>query len=169
MISLPIPGLPAVAWRWIAILTTVAATAITAWVKGAAHVQADFDRFEASVTALGKAQAARATAINQARTTITRNIEADYEKGNSALRALYPAPGGLRHPDTRSCPLPGIPSPAPGPDGPASDPGPGAGLPAPDPDECTALRADAAVATRQLLYLQAWVAQQAGVEAALDQ
>lgn len=148
-------------YRLLAMALLAAALFGAGWVKGMQHGAADHAEFSARVAALGDAAEARTRATVRRQTAITNDTETTYAKGSTDLLRLH-GPGRLRwQSHFGGVKLPALPDPARQPDGPAADAGPGAAEPAPDTDACAGLRSDAAVTTRQLLFLQGWVERQA--------
>lgn len=130
------------------------------WVKGASHVQDKFGVFQGQVSATGKARAAKTVTTIQSQKTITANTEAAYAQGDPALRNLY-GPGRVRKPGSGGRPVPAVPGAASGTDARPADPGPGADVSsAGSDDQCAGLKANAAVTTREYLFLRDWVERQ---------
>lgn len=151
-------------YRLLAMVLLAAALFGAGWVKGMQHGAADHAEFAARVAALGDAAEARTSATVRRQTAITNDTETTYAQGSTDLRRLH-GPGRLRgQSHFGGVKLPAIPDPARQPDGPAADAGPGAVEPAPDGDACAGLRSDAAVTTRQLLFLQGWVERQGAAD-----
>lgn len=148
-------------YRLLAMALLAAALFGAGWVKGMQHGAADHAEFAARVAALGDAAEARTRATVRRQAAITTHTETTYAQGSTDLRRLH-GPGRLRgQSHFGGVKLPAIPDPAGQSDGPAADAGLGAADPAPDGDACAGLRSDAAVTTRQLLFLQGWVERQA--------
>lgn len=148
-------------YRLLALALLAAALFGAGWVKGMQHGAADHAEFAARVAALGDAAEARTSATVRRQTAITNDTETTYAKGSTDLLRLH-GPGRLRgQSHFGGVKLPAIPDPARQPDDSAADAGPGAAEPAPDVDACAGLRSDAAMTTRQLLFLQGWVERQA--------
>ena len=148
-------------YRLLALALLAAALFGAGWVKGMQHGAADHAEFAARVAAQGEAAEARTRVTVRRQAAITTDTETTYAQGSTDLRRLH-GPGRLRgqaHFDGLK--LPAVPDPAAEPDAAAADAGPGAAEPAPDADACAGLRSDAAMTTRQLLFLQGWVEQQA--------
>lgn len=148
-------------YRLLALALLAAALFGAGWVKGMQYGADDHAEFAARVAAQGEAAEARTRATVRRQAAITTDTETTYAQGSTDLRRLH-GPGRLRgqaHFDGLK--LPAVPDPAAEPDAAAADAGPGAAEPAPDADACAGLRSDAAMTTRQLLFLQGWVEQQA--------
>lgn len=146
-------------YRLLAMALLAAALFGAGWVKGMQHGATEHAEFAARVAALGDAAEARTRATMRRQAAITTHTETTYAQGSTDLRRLH-GPGRLRgQPHFGGVKLPAIPDPARQPDDPAADPRPGSAEPAPDADACAGLRSDAAVTTRQLLFLQGWVEQ----------
>ena len=148
-------------YRLLALALLAAALFGAGWVKGMQYGADDRAEFAARVAALGDAAEARTRATVRRQAAITTDTEKTYAQGSTDLRRLH-GPGRLRgQAHFAGVKLPAVPDPARQPDDPAADAGPGAAEPAPDADACAGLRSDAAMTTRQLLFLQGWVEQQA--------
>lgn len=132
------------------------------WSRGASHVQTQYDAYRTAVEAAGRAQAAKTETITQAQSVVTAQSEKTYDQGTPALRNLY-GPGRVRDSNTRRRPVSTVPDAAGIADAAPADAGSSAGSVAPDQAQCAGLESDAAVTTRQLLYLQDWVEQQGRV------
>ena len=151
-------------YRLLAMALLAAALFGAGWVKGMQHGAADHAEFSARVAALGDAAEARTRATVRRQTAITNDTETTYAQGSTDLLRLH-GPGRLRgQSHFGGVKLPAIPDPARQPDDPAADAGPGAADPAPDVDACAGLRSDAALTTRQLLFLQGWVERQGAAD-----
>lgn len=151
-------------YRLLAMALLAAALFGAGWVKGMQHGAADHAEFAARVAALGDAAEARTRATVRRQAAITTHTETTYAQGSTDLRRLH-GPGRLRgEAPFGGVKLPALPDPAGQSDGPAADAGPGAVEPAPDGDACAGLRSDAAVTTRQLLFLQGWVERQGAAD-----
>ena len=129
------------------------------WLKGAGHVQGEFDRYLADEKAAVAAQEARTKAISATQKTITTASEAHHAATTTALRDLY-GPGRLQPPAAGGGLLSRFPAASLRVDAPAADTGPGSDGPASRPDDYPRLRSDAALTTVQLLELQAWILDQ---------
>lgn len=148
-------------YRLLSLVLLAAALFGAGWVKGMQHGAAEHAEFAARVAALGDAAEARTRATVRRQTAITNDTETTYAQGSTDLLRLH-GPGRLRgQTHFGGVKLPPLPDPARQPDDPAADAGPGAAEPAPDVDACAGLRSDAAMTTRQLLFLQGWVERQA--------
>lgn len=144
-------------YRLLALALLAAALFGAGWVKGMQHGAAEHAEFAARVAALGDAAEARTRATVRRQAAITTHTETTYAQGSTDLRRLH-GPGRLRgQAHFGGVKLPALPDPARQSDGPAADAGLGAADPAPDGDACAGLRSDAAMTTRQLLFLQGWV------------
>lgn len=150
--------------RWAVIAALCAALFCYGFVVGLRHESDRHTDFVAQVARAGAKQQARTDAAVGRQTAITQQSEIKHVQGAAALRDLY-GPGRtdrMRQPSHfDGLKLPAVPDPAAEPDAAAADAGPGAAEPAPDADACAGLRSDAAMTTRQLLFLQGWVEQQA--------
>lgn len=148
-------------YRLLALTLLAAALFGAGWVKGMQHGAADHAEFAARVAALGDAAEARTRATVRRQAAITTDTETTYAQGSADLRRLH-GPGRLRgQAHFGGIKLPTVPISPGQSDGPTADAGPGAAESAPDTDACAGLRSDAAVTTRQLLFLQDWVERQA--------
>ena len=148
-------------YRLLALALLAAALFGAGWVKGMQYGADDHAEFAARVAAQGEAAEARTHATVRRQAAITTDTETTYVQGSTDLLRLH-GPGRLRgQAHFAGVKLPALPDPAAEPDAAAADAGPGAAEPAPDADACAGLRSDAAMTTRQLLFLQGWVEQQA--------
>lgn len=151
-------------WRLLALALLAAALFGAGWVKGMQYGAADHAKFAARVSALGEVAEAKTRATVRRQTAITTHTETTYAQGSDTLRRLH-GPGRLREQaHFGGVKLPALPGPSRQSDGPAADAGPGAAEPAPDGDACAGLRSDAAMTTRQLLFLQGWVERQGAAD-----
>lgn len=154
-------ALPDVLVRWVVMAAIGAALWGYGYVSGLRSEADRHTEFAASVASAGARQEARTAAAVRNQRSITQQTETTYVQGNDAVRRLY-GPGRVRKPETdpRRGELPAIPQAAGEPDAATANPGPGAALPAAGEDPCGALKSDAAVTTRELLFLQDWIRQQ---------
>lgn len=129
------------------------------FVKGVEYEGAKFDAFKTKVDAAGKVQQAKHDAVEKKGVEITKNVGNEYAQGSNDLRRLY-GPGRVRNDAGRSKAAP-VPKAPAGTDARPADLGPSASIKPPVADECAGLRSDAAVTTRQFLFLRDWVEQQA--------
>ena len=137
------------------------------WVKGANHVQKEFDAFEARVNAAGEAQSALNKQITKKGEEITASTGGEYAKGDADVVRTY-GPGRVRNANPGSGKVARVPQAASGTNGRPADAGFGAGIRPPSKDECPDLKADIARTTVMLIYLQDWVEQQSEVRQGLD-
>lgn len=153
-------------YRALAVAALVAAVWGHGWVKGAAHVEAEFDSFKGQVMAVGSVQKAKHEAVAKQGAAITASVGGEYAKSVEGVSDLY-GHGRVRS-SARSSTTTTVPE-APGrTDERPADPGLGAVIIASGENECKALRADAALTTIQLLYLRDWVDQQAAAWASIQ-
>lgn len=149
-------------WRILALVALAAAIYGVGWVKGLHAGATDHAEFASRVAALGAAAEERARATVRRQADITIHTETTYAQGSDNLRRMY-GPGRMRgSAHFGGVKLPSIPGSSGQPDGTTADAGSGTADPA--ADACAGLRSDAAVTTRQLLFLQDWVARQGAAD-----
>lgn len=152
-------------YRILALVAMAAALFGAGWVKGLRDGADEHAEFAAQVASLGAAAEERTRATVRRQTAITTRTETTYAQGSDNLRRLHGL-GRMRGPaHFGGLKLPSIPGSSGQSDGPAADAGSGAGSSASAEDACAGLRSDAAVTTRQLLFLQGWVEQMQAVSA----
>lgn len=152
--------LPPVAFRVVGLLAIAAALFGGGFWLGGQGPHAELEAFKAKTQAAAAVQTVKNEAVASKGADISKTVGVEYAKGNFDLRRVYGA-GRVLHADLGSRKASSVSGPSSGTDGGSSDGGLGAGQPTPGPDECAALRSDAAIATRQFLFLRDWLEQQA--------
>lgn len=141
--------------RALAVALLVTAAMGWAWLKGADHVQVQFDAYAREVETAGNAQLAKNKQVAKAGVDISKQNGSDYEKSLASLNA------GLTSERVRdsSRGRKAAPVSDAGPQiaGRSSDIALGAGITTPAPDECQALKGDAARTTLEYLWLRDWL------------
>lgn len=149
-------------YRILALVAMAAALFGAGWVKGLRDGADEHAEFAAQVASLGAAAEERTRATVRRQTAITTRTETTYAQGSDNLRRLHGL-GRMRGPaHFGGLKLPSIPGSSGQSDGTTADAGSGTADPA--ADACAGLRSDAAVTTRQLLFLQDWVARQGAAD-----
>lgn len=146
--------------RWLVIAGLAIAIWAYGYVSGLQHEADRHANFASQVSALGAGQEVRTKATVHAQKSVTQQTEAQYVQGDSALRGLYGPGRMLQQPDFSSLKLSAFPFAAGKPDAGPADPRPSTASSAPGEDACAALKSDAAVTTRMLLFLQDWADRQ---------
>lgn len=140
--------------NWRAVLIVAISCAAMAFFGLWRHEVKTFEDFRVQVDSVGRMQNAKAALINSAQNATTQQVEAQYVQGSDAVRNLY-GPGRVQsNPGGRK--LPGISNPSQKPDAATADNRPDSDLSS-SSENCSGLKSDAAVTTRQLLFFQDWI------------
>lgn len=152
---IPLPVIPAWAWRWLAIIGVLLAAWLHGYVHGRNIGEKELTAFKTSVEVAGKVQAATTARVVANQKEITDAAAKDYEGKLALLRNTKPSSVPNKRPDGSAVPTFSCPTPVA--DGRPADPVPVESVPKSDFDE---LRQRATETTLEYVGLRQWVRDQ---------